>query len=835
MSTEATCPQCHAQLPPDAPEGLCPRCLIRSVAGLSAPPAATEVDFPDIGNLADVARRLPQFEIIELLGQGGMGVVYKARQPALDRFVALKILPPGDALTPDFLERFRREARALAKLSHPNIVMVHDFGEQGGLYYFVMEYVDGANLRALLRDRKLTAAEALAIVPRVCDALEYAHEEGVIHRDIKPENLLLDKKGRVKIADFGLAKLLRREALDVTLTLSGAQLGTLRYMAPEQIEKPESVDHRADIYSLGVVIYEMLTGEVPMGRFALPSQKAQVDVRLDDIVLRSLERDVERRYQHASEVKTDVEKVTPPSGPPAPSPAQPATPPAPPRVPTFPPPATGTTLDLGTLRMFLSCGLFTISSAIFTFLCVAGVLVSVDSFDAFFRQDAVRVALLLTQVLAVPSGVIIILGARSLERGESRLARLGAILGTIPLTPAWLFTLPVSIYLLREGGSLDGARVVPPPAVPPRPKLSRLAVWGAVWGVCTPLALPAWALCVRKYFEFPAEWAALGSHLTVLGVALFILAATAGVGSTLLGGIAIAQIKHSRGMLYGLRLAVCVTLAHPLALLGSGVYYAVASLYKATRGSSTVIAAKDPSAYLFFALSVCSALVVCFFVGRSIWRRIIIAPVQAPQAPQAPPPARAWSRLEVWSIRLTILVLALVAFNDFTDLEKHRGPAQQPLAAAMMLAALCTIALMVRQQFRPPAAAHVVIPGLIFTLLAACTCSLPWSMIWEDVVGWSLWHAVAMGAMNFLLALVLLTTAGGGRHVWRGLAVSLAGAVSLVLICRWNLVPLQTIGDGWTYVGDKRVFSGPKLAAAFSVLMIISGALQLRAARSPRP
>jgi Protein kinase domain len=314
MSTDNICPQCHTKLPPDAPAGLCPRCLIRSAAGLGVPPR--DVDFPDIGDPADVASRLPQFEIIELLGQGGMGVVYKARQPALDRLVALKILPPAEAQSPDFVERFRREARALAKLSHPNIVAVHECGEAGGLYYFVMEFVDGANLRALLQDRRLTPAEALAIVPHVCDALEYAHEEGVIHRDIKPENLLIDKKGRVKIADFGLAKLLRREPLDVTLTATGIQLGTLRYMAPEQMEKPETVDHRADIYSLGVVIYEMLTGEVPMGRFAPPSERARVDVRLDEIVLRTLERDVERRYQHASEVKTDVENVTATAVPP---------------------------------------------------------------------------------------------------------------------------------------------------------------------------------------------------------------------------------------------------------------------------------------------------------------------------------------------------------------------------------------------------------------------------------------------------------------------------------------------------------------------------------------
>jgi serine/threonine protein kinase len=267
-------------------------------------------DIIDIGDPLEVAKKLPQFEILEMLGRGGMGVVYKARQRNLDRIVALKILPPLDALSPDFVARFTREARALAKLNHPNIVNVHDFGETGGLYYIIMEYVDGMNLRQLLQTRRLTPAEALAIVPKICDALEYAHEEGLVHRDIKPENLLIDKKGRVKIADFALAKLLRRKPLDMTLTLSGMALGTLRYMAPEQMDKPETVDHRADLYSLGVVIYEMLTGEVPVGRFELPSQKAQVDVRLDEIVLHALEKEPARRYQHASEIRTDVQSVT---------------------------------------------------------------------------------------------------------------------------------------------------------------------------------------------------------------------------------------------------------------------------------------------------------------------------------------------------------------------------------------------------------------------------------------------------------------------------------------------------------------------------------------------
>jgi hypothetical protein len=173
-----------------------------------------------------------------------------------------------------------------------------------------MEYVDGPNLRQLERAGKLSPREALQIVPQICEALQYAHDEGIVHRDIKPENVLLDKKGRVKIADFGLAKILGREPQDFHLTGVGQIMGTPNYMAPEQIEHPQSVDHRADIYSLGVVFYEMLTGELPLGKFAPPSRKVQIDVRLDDVVLRALEKEPERRYQTASQVKTAVETLS---------------------------------------------------------------------------------------------------------------------------------------------------------------------------------------------------------------------------------------------------------------------------------------------------------------------------------------------------------------------------------------------------------------------------------------------------------------------------------------------------------------------------------------------
>jgi hypothetical protein len=242
---------------------------------------------------------------------GGMGAVYKARQKQLDRVVALKILPPEVGQSEAFAERFTREARSMAKLHHPQIVTVFEFGQtEDGLYYFIMEFVDGTDLRKIIRAGELTSGQALAIVPQVCEALHYAHKKGIVNRDIKPENILLDKEGNIKIADFGLARLLNKEATSYTLTQAGQRMGTPHYMAPEQIEHPSKVDHRADIYSLGVVFYEMLTGELPIGRFALPSKKVQVDVRLDEIVLHTLEKEPELRYQQASEIKTDVETIS---------------------------------------------------------------------------------------------------------------------------------------------------------------------------------------------------------------------------------------------------------------------------------------------------------------------------------------------------------------------------------------------------------------------------------------------------------------------------------------------------------------------------------------------
>jgi serine/threonine protein kinase/TM2 domain-containing membrane protein YozV len=311
MTDQNHCPQCGGILPPDTPQGLCPACLLKrglepNTLGYSADgPAHTDWDPPTVNRLID---SFPELEVLELIGRGGVGAVYKARQKELDRLVALKILPPEIGREMAFAQRFTREAQAMARLNHPNIVAIYDFGQRGELYFFLMEYVDGLSLRQVLNTGSVSSGEALAIVPQICDALQYAHDRGIVHRDIKPENILMNRQGQVKIADFGLAKLIGRSAAEVPTALEKV-IGTPQYMAPEQIEHPAEVDHRADIYSLGVVFYQMLTGELPLGRFAPPSQKVLIDVRLDEVVLRALEKEPQRRYQQASEVKTQVETI----------------------------------------------------------------------------------------------------------------------------------------------------------------------------------------------------------------------------------------------------------------------------------------------------------------------------------------------------------------------------------------------------------------------------------------------------------------------------------------------------------------------------------------------
>jgi serine/threonine protein kinase len=270
----------------------------------SAPPPVP----PSAEQLDD---ELTDYTVRRLLGQGGMGAVYLAHHTTLDRDVAIKLLPAELAVDESFVRRFEREARSMARMDHPHIVKVHDFGRtRAGLPYLVMEYVDGCDLQRLIQQGQLTVAQALQLVTQICDALSYAHAAGIVHRDIKPSNVLIDRAGVIKIADFGLARPMNAglTAASRALTQSGAVLGTLEYMAPEQL-MGKVADHRADIYALGVMLYELLTGDVPRGAWRPPSGLKPMDERLDAVVQRALQPKPEDRYQQAAEVKRDVTGV----------------------------------------------------------------------------------------------------------------------------------------------------------------------------------------------------------------------------------------------------------------------------------------------------------------------------------------------------------------------------------------------------------------------------------------------------------------------------------------------------------------------------------------------
>ncbi len=587
MTDERSCPECRRPLPPGAPQGLCPGCLLRrgletntvdATEGQSPPPAW---DPPTVEQLAPL---FPELDLLELIGRGGMGAVYKARQRELDRLVALKILPPAIGRQESFAQRFAREAQAMARLSHPNIVTVHDFGRrswmqtqgrpsdvpghppdaagglgetesessdaqeeqsvrelqqegfEGELYFFVMEYIDGLSLRGVLDAGTVSPREALAIVPQICDALQYAHDRGIVHRDIKPENILLDRGGRVKIADFGLARLIGADGgasvrgtgvssarpTDVPLDAGEASgsaaasegpgrkgapgglgggatigeervCGTPRYMAPEQFDRPREVDHRADIYSLGAVFYEMLTGSLPQGApgqvFEPPSHRVLIDVRLDEVVLRALHREPSLRYQHASEVRTQVETI--------------------------------------------------VSS------------------------------------LPVPDA-----------SGGPRVPAVHS-----PPSPA-------------------GAQGTP------SPRLSILALIGALWA---PLAFAVFVgLYVVVIPSSPAGSFRPALWQVVLRFTLLPLGLTAPFGTTLCGAIALARIRHSAGRLYGLGLALADALLFPLLLLDAGLFYVTLDLF--SRPPFRALGGGWGGVGLLVAVALCA--IVDILIVRWAWRAV---------------------------------------------------------------------------------------------------------------------------------------------------------------------------------------------------------------------
>src|SRR5437588_7377909 len=328
ISALRRCPKCGLEIPADAPEGGCPGCLLES--GLNLLAAEEEKATSDLTpkhhatksqRFAEMLGELGDYELLEEVGRGGQGVVFRTRQKSLNRIVALKVIGLGQWATKAHLKRFRLEAEAAASLDHPCIVPIYEVGERDGQCYFSMKFIEGGQLDEVVKQTPMSIRQAVELIAKVARTVHYAHEHGILHRDIKPGNILLDQKGEPHLTDFGLARLVESES-SVTQTLD--VLGTPSYMAPEQaLGNNAAVSSATDVYGLGAVLYQLLTGHPPFAggatyetiKLLLDTEPRQprllnpkIDRDLSTICLKCLEKDPKRRYSSALALAEDLER-----------------------------------------------------------------------------------------------------------------------------------------------------------------------------------------------------------------------------------------------------------------------------------------------------------------------------------------------------------------------------------------------------------------------------------------------------------------------------------------------------------------------------------------------
>src|SRR5881409_99404 len=333
------CRKCGAKIFSDAPKGLCIACVLEKALGVEAETLVATVVDPGLAeqlardeatgappvkiaaHAGELLGELGDYELLEVVGRGGQGVVFRARQKSLNRIVALKVIGLGQWASKAHLKRFRREAEAAASLEHPGIVPIHEVGERDGSCYFSMKFIEGGQLDEMVRRQPMPIRQAAELIAKVARTVHYAHEHGILHRDIKPGNILLDAKGEPHLTDFGLARLLETES---TVTRTMEVMGTPSYMAPEQaLGENAAVSSATDVYGLGAVLYQLLTGQPPFAggttyetiKLLLDTELRQprllnpkIDRDLSTICLKCLEKDPRRRYSSALSLAEDLDR-----------------------------------------------------------------------------------------------------------------------------------------------------------------------------------------------------------------------------------------------------------------------------------------------------------------------------------------------------------------------------------------------------------------------------------------------------------------------------------------------------------------------------------------------